>query len=223
MPPRVPLSIHLYAARKHGNKDRKQLGRPLRKLNCLLLFGAGKCLGARAANCVWELRQGWQKREPGARTHCLQAHPSCAPSYVTGDLAFPSNTARVNDACVHIHNYTTLLFLAAQTNNSCPPGRTHADYVLQEISNARLCGCSTCRTLEQSSTPSCDVYSDYIWRTLQHRSRHRLRERNTVWPRAPQLYWELFFTLRCPLTRPQPPEIIGSCLTKCVKYNSVGK
>lgn len=49
VPPRVPLSIHLYVAWKRGNKDRKQLGRPLRKLNCLLLFGAGKCLGARVA------------------------------------------------------------------------------------------------------------------------------------------------------------------------------
>lgn len=42
---------------------------------------------------------------------------------MTGDLAFPSDTARVNDGRVHIHNYATLLlsgFLAAQTNNSCP-------------------------------------------------------------------------------------------------------
>lgn len=61
------------------------------------------------------------RKEGRGPSGVVKHSPLLRPSYVTGDLAFPSDKARANDGCVCIHNYTTLLlsgFLAAQHNNS---------------------------------------------------------------------------------------------------------
>lgn len=74
-----------------------------------------------AATRLTERRAGGQTVRP--ESSLSNPHPSRAPSYVTGDLAFPSDGARANDGHVRIHNYTTPSlsgFLAAQQNNSRP-------------------------------------------------------------------------------------------------------
>lgn len=149
------------------------------------------------------------------------------PSYVTGDLAFPSDTARVNDARVHIHNYTTLLlssFPAAQTNNSCPPGlrRTRGlcpagDFERTSVAvphagpssnnQPRLVMCTLITFAEHCDTA---LATGYVNATPSDHVSHNCTESCSL-------------RRECPLTRPQPPEIIGSRLIKCVKYNSAGK
>lgn len=74
--------------------------------------------GASADCCVMDLRQGrhrglaWGQRRGGAPF-----------PYPHGGFAFPSDTACMNNWCVHIHDYTTMLlpcFLAARLNNGRP-------------------------------------------------------------------------------------------------------
>lgn len=84
--------------RKRGNKDGKQLGGALREPKRLLLFGAGRCLGASAGR--W--REGGQKGGPRANGEAglaaFRFH-----SNPPGDLAVSFPTGELDDGRVRVH------------------------------------------------------------------------------------------------------------------------
>lgn len=145
--PQVPVSIHNLRAEAHQQRQ-ETIGESALWTCTFAIVQSGKVLWRQR----WLLHVGPATRSAERRaegqwwdmTHTPNHSPLLTP-VVTNDLAFPSDTAWVNDGCVHIHDYTTVLlscFLAARLNNSCPlclHTQTHTGYVPCLIYNPRLC------------------------------------------------------------------------------------
>ena len=88
-----PRGPFITSDRKETNKDGKQLGRTFRELLQPLLFGLEKDNGGSTDYCMWELLQGQKRGWPRLTLRQeLSFHP-----IMTSNLAFPSDTARMND------------------------------------------------------------------------------------------------------------------------------
>lgn len=157
--PQAPVSIH-NLGEEADEQRRETIGKsaPRTSTTAIVQSGRGSWrqrwplrVGAATRSAERRAERQWWGGTPTPQTH---------PPHRRSDLAFPSDAGWVNDWCVHIHDYTTVLlscFLAARLNNSrplCPHKHVPVWFI------THVCVAITHADPGKSPSPPCDWWSD---------------------------------------------------------------